>query len=426
MKLLLALALVLTPIAGFVAAVAGKRGREVLLPGPTSSGHHQIEERCELCHTPLTGVKDAACTQCHGAALAAQNDSHAPSKFLDPARADMLVAAGLDVRSCLPCHREHRPEARARGSVSVAPTFCFPCHTDVTRDRPSHRDFAPGSCADAGCHNYHDNRALRADLRAREKDAPVTRSEPLLPLPSAIPRHGAALGAGDADVARGRLDRPAVAAALLNWSGSTHAAAGVNCRGCHGMDATLAEPDPAWAVTPATCGACHASEVAGFHGGKHGMRAAAGLEPMSPGRARLAMKPAAHTRALGCASCHPAHSFDRQAAALEACEGCHDDAHTRAFRDSPHFTLLVRERAGLAPAGTGVSCASCHLPRRQERNGRVVVVHNQNDNLRPVDRMARDVCLPCHGLGTALDALGDAALVTRNFTRATAREKEPQ
>jgi hypothetical protein len=45
----------------------------------------------------------------------------------------------------------------------------------------------------------------------------------------------------------------------------------------------------------------------------------------------------------------------------------------------------------------------------------VRVDHDQNDNLRPRDKMVRSVCLACHGLGFTLDALADAELVDRNF-----------
>jgi hypothetical protein len=43
------------------------------------------------------------------------------------------------------------------------------------------------------------------------------------------------------------------------------------------------------------------------------------------------------------------------------------------------------------------------------------VQHNQNDNLRPNEKMLRPVCLNCHGLGFATDALADAKLVAGNF-----------
>jgi hypothetical protein len=102
-----------------------------------------------------------------------------------------------------------------------------------------------------------------------------------------------------------------------------------------------------------------------------------------------------------------------------ACEGCHDDPHTLAYRSSPHFTAWQRELAGEAPAGTGVSCATCHMPRQtiraREGAAGVRVQHDQNGNLRPPDRMAREVCISCQGLSFSLAALADSPLVTRNF-----------
>lgn len=52
---------------------------------------------------------------------------------------------------------------------------------------------------------------------------------------------------------------------------------------------------------------------------------------------------------------------------------------------------------------------------RTERRGTIVVSHNQNDNLRPNQKMIRTVCLDCHGLGFSLDSLADPDLVARNF-----------
>ena len=45
----------------------------------------------------------------------------------------------------------------------------------------------------------------------------------------------------------------------------------------------------------------------------------------------------------------------------------------------------------------------------------MLVQHNQNDTLRPNEKMIRPVCLSCHGLAFAIDALADPALVARNF-----------
>lgn len=131
------------------------------------------------------------------------------------------------------------------------------------------------------------------------------------------------------------------------------------------------------------------------------------------------MKSDAHDAALGCTTCHSAHRFDTRRAAVEACTSCHDDSHTRAYLDSPHHERWRREVTGKAPTGTGVSCATCHLPRVEGRIDdvpRILVQHNQNDTLRPNEKMLRPVCLNCHGLGFSTDALADAGLIDGNFT----------
>ena len=46
---------------------------------------------------------------------------------------------------------------------------------------------------------------------------------------------------------------------------------------------------------------------------------------------------------------------------------------------------------------------------------RMLVQHNQSDNLRPSEKMIRPVCMSCHGLAFSIDALADAKLVARNF-----------
>ena len=117
---------------------------------------------------------------------------------------------------------------------------------------------------------------------------------------------------------------------------------------------------------------------------------------------------------LNCGACHGSHAADTREAAVEACASCHNDAHTLAYFGSPHHALWEAELSGDGPPGSGVSCATCHMPRT-ERRGTVVVSHNQNDNLRPNEKMIRTVCLDCHGLGFSLDSLADPDLVARNF-----------
>jgi hypothetical protein len=51
----------------------------------------------------------------------------------------------------------------------------------------------------------------------------------------------------------------------------------------------------------------------------------------------------------------------------------------------------------------------------------VHVQHNQNDNLRPNEKMVRTVCDNCHGVGFSLAALADRALVLVNYDAAPAQ-----
>jgi len=199
----------------------------------------------------------------------------------------------------------------------------------------------------------------------------------------------------------------------------------VNCSACH------QQPQAAnylWIEHPdrKVCSGCHALETAGFLAGKHGMRLSEGLSPMTPSRGRLEFKQEAAHRELGCTSCHGAHRFDTRYAAAQACLQCHNDRHSLAYEQSPHAKLWRSEPAQQGKPGSGVSCASCHMPRmvhnHEEYDVRQTFVqHNQNDTLRPNDKMLRPACMNCHGLGFSIDALADTALVQRNFTGVPAR-----
>jgi hypothetical protein len=156
-----------------------------------------------------------------------------------------------------------------------------------------------------------------------------------------------------------------------------------------------------------------------FQAGRHGMRLAAGLPPLTVESALLPMRGEAAHATLTCNSCHPAHRYDARRAAVEACLECHDDTHTLAYRDSPHHELWQRELAGGLPDGSGVSCASCHMPRIEfdvsEWLSRVMVDHNQSASLSPNSKMIRSTCLHCHGLAFSIDALADRQLIDSNF-----------
>jgi hypothetical protein len=386
----------------------------MLLPGRTTAGHYQIELACSSCHTPFGGVSNGACMTCHGEELTAADDSHPQSKFTDPRNANLV--ARLDARRCVTCHREHEPEMTRPMGVTLPDDYCQTCHADVGRDRASHAGMTFDTCASAGCHNYHDNTALYEDFLVAHAGEPALRPQGRVPQRTVRESR-----AGTGAAARLASDAPAGvadASRIGAWETTSHAGAGVNCTGCH--TARAGALTGRWLDTPGEteCASCHDTEVTGFFGGRHGMRVERELTRMRPELARLPMKAAAHGRELSCVSCHIDHDFDTRRAAVDACLGCHDDGHSRAYRGSSHQSLWNREPESGLP-GTGVSCATCHLPRLTQRaNGieTVVVQHNQNANLRPNEKMVRTVCLACHGLGFSLDALADPGLVARNFT----------
>ena len=446
--------------------VGGDRG--MLPAGGTTDAHHQIEMACETCHAapPFAGAAAAVkamnktCRSCHGDELKAAGDSHPGKLFRSPRMA--VYREKLDARLCTACHAEHRPEITRAGAVTVAADFCAACHAegeqDVRAARPSHAGLAFDTCASAGCHNYHDNSALYEDFLVKQAGRPWVAPEPVharsahdraRTLPEgapAIPRSGVTKRPRQ----RSPLDDPA---ARDDWAGSGHAAAGVRCAACHAPDAaegaSRAEVEARWIEAPDTgvCEDCHEPEAKTFARGRHGMRRhpliaaprdpdraleAIGLggllpetvaawlaDPPRPARmtvaeARLPMRVDAASASLDCGTCHAPHAVDTRRAAVEACASCHDDAHTRAYFGSAHHTLWQAELAGEAPPGAGVGCATCHMAK-VGRGGRIVTSHDQNHVLRPNEKMIRPVCLDCHGLGFAIDALADADLVARNF-----------
>ena len=97
---------------------------------------------------------------------------------------------------------------------------------------------------------------------------------------------------------------------------------------------------------------------------------------------------------------------------------CHNDKHTQAYLDSPHYTAWLNESRGVAPPQSGVSCATCHLPRviRTEFGETTILSeHNPNNSLRPNEKMIRSSCIHCHGLQFTLNSLADPNLIRNNF-----------
>ncbi len=444
--------------------VAGDR--RMHLVGETTGAHHQLEMACETCHAQSVFVDartaekalNKNCRRCHAAELKAANDSHSRNKFRNPRMAAYWNR--LDARLCTTCHVEHRPEITRKGAVTVARGFCVACHSegdqDVRATRVSHAGLSFETCASAGCHNYHDNRALFEDFLIKHADQPALSQPSVHRLTARYrprPSQDRALGLSDAVAPAALL---AQGKSLHLWAGSGHAAAEVNCMACHAANrtaetATVESLDQWIDVPPMTvCADCHKLQAKTFVRGRHGMRQHPGIsKPRNPvqrlkkiglfeivpqrvinwfedpslpaemtvGEARLPMRTdAVPSLGVNCGSCHQPHAVDTARAAAKACVSCHDDSHSRRYFDSVHYTLWEAELAGQAPPGSGVSCATCHMPKF-ERRGQIRTNHNQNDNLRPNEKMIRTICLDCHGLGFSLDALADADLVKRNFSR---------
>ncbi len=378
----------------------------VFLPGRTTHGHHQIEMQCTSCHDPFGGVQDDACLKCHQEELKASRDTHPKSKFDDPAKAVLLEK--INAQHCLTCHKEHVPGQTHPMGVTVPLDYCLYCHEGIAEERPSHKGLAFQSCSASGCHNYHDNTALYEKFLTDHADEPNVRSDPRLPVRSFVETNKA-LNITKEDVPD---DQQFDHLILADWTETMHARAGVNCMGCHKSESSE------WMSKPGmeTCKKCHEGNVESFLQGLHGMRLASGLSPLMPRMAELPMKPHSLHSELNCMACHDDHRFDTQFAAADACLTCHNDRHSLAYNGSSHEKLWRDELSGKGEAGTGVSCASCHMPREEKRSGVVTVSHNQNATLEPNEKMIRSVCINCHGLQFTLDSLADRKLIDACFS----------
>ena len=401
------------------------------LPGKTTHGHYQIELDCNACHDPssssdshdASNVMQDACIRCHGDQLK-QIDTHPAKKFNDPTNAELL--ATLDAQDCLSCHAEHVPHQTLAMGLTMPSDYCWHCHDDVADSRPSHEGMAFDSCATAGCHNYHDNSALYEKFlndHFGEPDHLEAAVNLLRDTSSNLSTNQwpkSPLSLSQADHPNNVDANPEL---LADWAETAHASAGVNCTDCHIPSEPVSEgqqspeaASPEWSdvVSLDTCGTCHDRQVGTFLTGKHGMRLGAGLSPMTPSLARLPMHSDAAHRQLDCSACHDGHRFDTDFASTDSCLRCHNDDHSLAYAESSHAVLWRDEVLEKTAAGTGVSCATCHMPRLKDDDG-VWVSHDQNSNLRPNEKMAREVCLNCHGLEFSLSALADQELIRRCF-----------
>ena len=155
---------------------------------------------------------------------------------------------------------------------------------------------------------------------------------------------------------------------LQEWHQTSHAKSGVNCSACHLVKDSKTNVS-GWIKKPThkVCEQCHDRQVKGFLAGRHGMRLAEGLTPMKPASAKIPMHKRSLKKELTCTSCHNDHKFDVRHAAVDACLSCHNDDHSLAYKESEHYQLWLKASSGLALETTGVSCATCHLPREKHK-----------------------------------------------------------
>ena len=222
---------------------------------------------------------------------------------------------------------------------------------------------------------------------------------------------GLAVPAAGKGVSQADLD-----ATVEGWRGSAHGLSDVNCSSCHQdtqTEAFLAHP------TQESCRSCHEAEVETFLLGKHGVRLLEGQAPLTPRLARLPMQPTALDMQMTCNTCHDVHSVNTLQAAVDSCLTCHNDTHSLNYQNSKHAQLFAADSSPPRPSSTGVSCATCHLPRHTVKQSDGVesawVNHNNTFTLKPRDRMVQEVCMNCHGVEYSYNSIFDDALVEANF-----------
>ncbi|MGB1090694.1 MAG: cytochrome c3 family protein [Oceanobacter sp.] len=398
------------------------------LIGETTHGHYQIELKCDACHTEPFGTEQnmqTACETCHAEELKASLDSHPRKKFTDPRNADLVAI--LDARQCVSCHSEHNPDVTHPMGLTLQEDYCVQCHKDIGEERESHQGLGFETCASAGCHNYHDNKALYEDFLLKHANSEVnphqgklldsTLSQYLETMQVSWPKSGLLKQTSHPVIKENTT--PEV---QKEWVASAHGKAQVGCLSCHAPESKNTNDIEShdWIAKPNVeeCSSCHKPEAEGFLAGKHGMRLSQGLSPMTPAMARQPMHEAVGHEELSCNSCHSAHSDNRVKAAFESCISCHADEHTQAFESSPHGQLWQQVVAGDRPQEEAVSCATCHMPREEVTmfgQDLTQVQHNQNATLRPNEKMIRSSCLQCHDLQFSLNALADETLIQNNF-----------
>ncbi|MDY7018079.1 MAG: multiheme c-type cytochrome [Nitrospirota bacterium] len=173
---------------------------------------------------------------------------------------------------------------------------------------------------------------------------------------------------------------------------SKHASMGLDCSTCHGSEHTGPQDVANVKIpTPATCQACHPTQVEQFSKGKHAFAWAAitamptiHWQPMAliegqkgcGGCHKLGLKSEQEIAQLkqdgqifgvaSCDACHTRHTFSKaEAQEPEACQTCHmgfDHPQWEMYSGSKHGVRYMLRRQGVLPeTAAAPKCQTCHM-----------------------------------------------------------------
>lgn len=380
-------------VAGFIGLLAAFKGAAttLFLHAPLSSAHARLEADCQACHEPWNGATSEKCLSCHKRNLA--HDTHSKERLINPVKAKPVDR--LKEASCIECHREHQP---VKASGYTGPEgLCAKCHPPESLPPGRHFSGEKGSCQKAGCHRYHTNITYREiaygnRLRFLQTSKIIAKKEP-------APYKKLDIN----ELERMRKDsfysvKPAVTS---RYEISRHSGGEATCGSCHKSENGSVELAPKVTV----CLPCHKTETKTFLNGAHGAAERSHNTGAFFGHET--------GERVTCGSCHDSHSLRLEDARIKACEKCHDSAHSKSYRGSGHYRYLS-DPTFASKKLTGVDCAGCHMPRLHETGG--ATDHNESLSVSTKERMARTVCVQCHGLYFSLSSLYNDIIVTSNFT----------
>ena len=351
-----------------------------LLIGHATDGHHQIINECSACHTTAFPTADDiqdSCTNCHAEEVAPDIDTHPMRVFNDPRAFEQLEK--INAKQCITCHGEHNLDESREMGVKLQEDMCVACHEEILADVSSHSNFEFTSCSDAGCHNYHNNTALKESYLEKHL------YEPDLLIEKDVIEFINSISSSDT-----------TSELTLDPLNSDHSDLNLaSCDQCHVKNSDVINDT---LTSPANCENCHSNQTNEFTKGKHGM--SFGSKPIS--QARLKMDSRKDHDNVSCNSCHIPHKASIKVD-TNTCLSCHDDEHSNNFNNSKHSKITIE--------GVPMTCSTCHLPQLAKHTN-----HNQSRNLRPIENMVRTVCSDCHGLQFVLDSLSNESVLNSNFS----------